>query len=58
MSESILPHWLFLYGTMIVYLALGTAGLWLSGKFLGHGDPVSDSEPGPEPPPRTVARRQ
>jgi hypothetical protein len=44
MAESILPQWIFLYGTMIAYLVLGTAGLWLSGKALGHGDPVG--EPG------------
>ncbi|CAN5682503.1 hypothetical protein BH23ACI1_BH23ACI1_00530 [soil metagenome] len=31
-SESFLSHWLFLYGTMLVYIAIGVAGLWFSSR--------------------------
>jgi len=32
MNDSILPHWLFLYGTPILYFVLGFFGLWWSSK--------------------------
>lgn len=38
MTETPLAHWLFLYGTMILYILIGIVGLWLSARSQVDGD--------------------